>query len=614
MAQNARPGRCMRITVLLVIAIGGIVFLSTGLTLVLSGKAAYRNTFELLQLSTSLLIESVEDEVRDHIMPAMNISVYIAKLVASGDLDPGNHDRLLGALQGSIAAAPQIAGIVLWDKNLRETLVLRQPDGNLAISQGNIVKKPGLIRMVNATRLGGKARWGQPGGTDGNIYINAGAPLFYNGEYWGVISTGVTVSEFSSNLQVLGRELEMTAFILYGDHYVLAHPELAQKSHTAATGIVSFLPAIKTIKDPVIHAFRDTPSIKDPKIKGAEIRELDVDGTSFLALSRTNSSFGDVPWHIGIYAPLDDLDDQVKRLFGSLIAGVGVLVLAIVCAIFLARRIARPIQILADAAERVGRLELDTIKPLPRSRIRELDEQSVAFNRMVEGLKWFETYVPKTLVKRLIADQGAPTIDSREVELTVMFTDIVGFTAITESMTPGDVAEMLNDYFEILGTCIEAEGGTLDKYIGDAVMAFWGAPEDQPDHAARACRAALRIGQALEDASHRHSRFPKLRTKIALHTGPLLVGNIGARSRMNYTVIGDTVNTCSRIESLCRSFDDGGSVIALASEDTANRVRNGTDNLDSGFLFEDVGSFDVKGRAASVAVCRLRPNGSRNGS
>ncbi len=598
----------MRITVLLVIAIGGIVFLSTGLTLILAGKAAYRNTWELLQQSTSLLIESVEDEVRDHIQPAKDIAEYIATLVANGELDPANHERLLGTLKGAIAAAPQVAGVVLWDKNFQETLVLREPNGKLTVTQGETVTDPGLMRMINATRMGGKARWGQPGGKDGKTYINAGAPLFHNGEYWGVVSAGVTVSEFSSNLKALGRELDMTAFILFGDHFVLAHPELIEPGKKADVAKTSFLSPVKAIKDPVVHAFRDTPAIKDPKIKDVEIRELDVDGTSYLALSRTNSTFGDVPWHIGIYAPLDDLDDQVQRFIGSMIAGIGVLFLAIVCAIFLARRIARPILILSDAAERVGRLELDAIKPLPRSRIRELDEQSVAFNRMVEGLKWFETYVPKTLVKRLIADQGVPTVDSREAELTVMFTDIVGFTAITESMAPGDVAEMLNDYFEILGTCIEAEGGTLDKYIGDAVMAFWGAPEDQPDNAARACRAALRIGQALDEAAGKGSRFPKLRTKIALHTGPLLVGNIGARSRMNYTVIGDTVNTCSRIESLCSSFDDGGSTITLVSEDTVRRVTEGISDDGDAFQFEDVGSFDVKGRAAPVAVQRLRPN------
>ncbi len=115
-----------------------------------------------------------------------------------------------------------------------------------------------------------------------------------------------------------------------------------------------------------------------------------------------------------------------------------------------------------------------------------------------------------------------------------MFTDIVGFTPLSEDMPPADVAAMLNRHFEMLNACIEAEDGTLDKFIGDATMAFWGAPEPTPDHAARACRAALGIARALE-ADAAASETP-VSVKIALHTGPLIVGNIGAQSRMNYTV------------------------------------------------------------------------------
>jgi adenylate cyclase len=181
-----------------------------------------------------------------------------------------------------------------------------------------------------------------------------------------------------------------------------------------------------------------------------------------------------------------------------------------------------------------------------------------------------------------------------------MFTDIIGFTAMSEHMSPGDVADMLNNHFERVGQCIEAEGGTLDKYIGDAVMAFWGAPEHQPDHARRACRAALAIARAVDDMALKDEGHPPIRLKISVHTGPLLVGNIGARARMNYTVIGDTVNTSSRIEALCSEFVTGDSSIILVSEDTAEQARD-----DPGLNFEEVGSFNVKGRSEPVKICRL---------
>jgi adenylate cyclase len=303
---------------------------------------------------------------------------------------------------------------------------------------------------------------------------------------------------------------------------------------------------------------------------------------------------------VGVHVPLESIDDQVRRLVGSIFAGLGVLAFAILCAVLLARYIARPIHTIAAAAERVGRFELSDIESLPRSRIRELDNQAVAFNRMLEGLHWFETYVPKTLVQRLIARGGENAVPSGEMEVTVMFTDIIGFTAMSERMEPAEVADMLNAHFEIIGNCIEAEGGTLDKYIGDAVMAFWGAPERQEDHAERACRAALRIAEEVDAANTKETSHPPIRLKIAVHTGPLLVGNIGARKRMNYTVIGDTVNTCSRIESLCPKFDSGEGSIILVSGDTAEMASDNT-----GLSFEDVGSFSVKGRRRKVGVRRL---------
>ena len=174
----------------------------------------------------------------------------------------------------------------------------------------------------------------------------------------------------------------------------------------------------------------------------------------------------------------------------------------------------------------------------------------------------------------------------------IVFTDIVGFTAMSENKTPTEIAEMLNRHFEVLYQCIEAEGGTLDKYIGDAAMAFWGAPEEQPDHAARACRAALAARKAFAEVE------PDQRIKIAIHTGPLIVGNIGAVSRMNYTVIGDTVNTCSRIEKLAGDLDRGEPTIILISDATAAQ-------LDEEFELESAGDFQVKGREKAVTVYRL---------
>jgi len=189
-------------------------------------------------------------------------------------------------------------------------------------------------------------------------------------------------------------------------------------------------------------------------------------------------------------------------------------------------------------------------------------------------------------------------VGHREAELTVMFTDIIGFTAQSENMPAAEVAEFLNHHFDMVNSAIEAQGGTLDKYIGDSAMAFWGAPEPYPDHAARACRTALAILAAAEEHQSQGLQ-PPVRVKIALHTGPLIVGNIGAKARMNYTVIGDTVNVASRIEKLCSDEDDGSPALIIVSGETARAAGDG-------FNFERLGEHMVKGRHEAVEIWRLR--------
>ncbi len=571
--------------------------------LVLSGQAAFRNTWELLRSFGQLTIESVEDEIRAHVKPAEEIAKYMTKQVADGEIDPANSEEMLGALKGVLAAAPQIAGIVLWDKDFQETQITRSPDGGLSTVKKDQPENPGFARFINATRQIGKTRWAPPGADDdGQTYVYVVSPLNHQGTYWGVIATGVTLSELSKSVEEVGKEVGMTAFILYGDQFVLAHPDLEVPTASTVGGDQTQMTPPNKIKDGVVRKFFEVEPEETPKEVGFEVREIEDNDQHYLVLSRTNTEFGDVPWHIGIYAPVEDIYTQVIRLIISIAAGILVLVVAVIGAILLARRIANPIRTLATAAEQIGRFDIANIKPLPASRIRELNDQANAFNTMLDGLKWFETYVPKTLVTRLISGHHAESVQSQELDLTVMFTDIIGFTAMSESMAPAAVAEMLNDHFEVLAQAIEKENGTLDKYIGDAVMAFWGAPDNQDDHAVRACRAALAIADALEAANRNTSPdHPSIRIKLALHSGPLLVGNIGATSRMNYTVIGDTVNTCSRIESLCREFDDGTSAaIILVSEDTAALARS-----HAGFRFTQVGEFEVKGRNEQVRVCRL---------
>jgi class 3 adenylate cyclase len=173
-------------------------------------------------------------------------------------------------------------------------------------------------------------------------------------------------------------------------------------------------------------------------------------------------------------------------------------------------------------------------------------------------------------VTTLIARGEVTALPSETREVTVLFTDIVGFTARTETMGAAATAEFLNHHFALVTACIEAQGGIIDKYIGDAAMALWGALETQADHAARATRAAQAIAGAIR--ADNAARTPPVRMRIGIHSGPVVVGNIGTATRMNYTVVGDTVNTAQRLEALAKELAPEAEVAILLSETTASAL------------------------------------------
>ncbi len=184
--------------------------------------------------------------------------------------------------------------------------------------------------------------------------------------------------------------------------------------------------------------------------------------------------------------------------------------------------------------------------------------------------------------------------------MTVMFTDIAGFSTISENMSAPEVAEFVNEHFAIVAKCIEDEEGTVDKFIGDSVMAFWGAPEKQKNRAERACRAALAMRAAINADNDRREGegLARVRMRIGIHSGAATAGNIGAPGRLNYTVIGDMVNVGQRLEQLSKEVLPDDEVAILFSD--ATRADLGAD-----FAPKPVGKHHVKGREEKVEVFTL---------
>ncbi len=231
-----------------------------------------------------------------------------------------------------------------------------------------------------------------------------------------------------------------------------------------------------------------------------------------------------------------------------------------------------------------------------RSPFRDLDQVQRDLEQAKTALRALGRYVPVDLVRQLYRSGREPALGGEVRELTVMFTDIEGFTSLAETLSPDHLARALGRYFEVMTAAVHASGGIVDKYIGDAVMALWNAPEPLPGHSARACAAALASREAARRlmASSAWEGLPALRTRFGLHRGEVMVGHFGAPDRIAYTALGDAVNLASRLEGRNRAY--GTSILA------SQAVRGATGDA---FAFRLVDVVAVKGRKQGVAVHEL---------
>ncbi len=385
-----------------------------------------------------------------------------------------------------------------------------------------------------------------------------------------------------------------------GTSAVLAHPSFVGSDLAKGRAVVP----IADVHDPVLdNLAKGTPvQFLDPaRRQYVETFRVEAGGTYYLVMYRWLYGFGPEPIAVGAYFPRTEIGDSIRRLALSAGAGILVALVGVGAAIVLGGYIARPVRRLAASASAVARLDLDSVPRPLRSLVAEVDEQARAFGMMLDALRVFETYVPHRLVQRLIALGGEAGMQSETRELTVMFTDIVKFSEIAERMSAEETAAFLNRHFGLLGECIESEGGTIDKYIGDAVMAFWGAPDRMGDHALRAVRAARCIAEtiAADNARRAKKGLRPVRVRIGIHTGPAVVGNIGTAERVNYTIVGETVNDAQRLEALGHKLDAGADVTVLISAVTADLA--GIDDSEA----EDVGAHPLAGATHAAAVRRL---------
>jgi class 3 adenylate cyclase len=604
-ARNLQPGFRLAIGAALMLGFGTLVFIAAASVLGIGLWSARENTIELIRDGEELQVELLVERVRGHLDPVMKANAYLAKLMADGVVDTTDQDQIVSYMRGAMAATPQVVGMgfLTTDFNM---LRYQRATGRVTIHRMSGDNRSGATASLEKAKSEAQSYWGNLIWAPHlkSTLLNRRSPVWHNGQFVGVLISAIRLAELSHFLREVDRRSDgRRSFLLYGSDYVLAHASMADGDYPHAER--QPIPAIEQVADPVLQNLWNPKARRQGAVRSTNIQThlLDIADDTYAIIYRQIDGLAAVHLRAGSYRKLErGFGPHFIRLWRASVAGLIVVFIAVISALWLGRRMARPIGELAVASEKIRTLQLDPPPLIERSRLKELDNAANAFNSMISGLKWFETYVPRTLVRSLLADNDDTVLVSAERDVTVIFTDIRSFTTRAETMAATETAEFLNDHFSLVAGCVEEQGGTVDKYIGDSVMAFWGAPYPVDDHAARACRAALAIRDriARENASKENQGLPILKMGIGIHSGKVIAGNIGAPGRVNYTLVGDTVNLAQRLEQLCKPLaEPADQVTVLISRDVAEAVN-------AMFDIVDCGTREIRGRVASLDVFRLR--------
>jgi adenylate cyclase len=406
-------------------------------------------------------------------------------------------------------------------------------------------------------------------------------PIDVYQERQGVLAIIIEYTRFAHFLAQLEVGHTGTAFIFDGSGELIAAPDKEADELNPARSQEALLPLARMV----------LAQAGDEGRKEAWRRRLTSEGEAY-EVALTPLPFPG--WSLATVIPEAEFLGPVETTLRRLIIGLaaGALLAALLSAMLVRSVIAAPLARVVGEIRHVESFELDRVRRHP-SRLAEISSLSGAIAEMAAGLSAFRKFIPADLVRSLLS-QGVEAKPGGSIqELTVMFIDVAGFTGLSERM--GDrVVPLLSRYLDAVSEVIVANGGTIDKFIGDAVMAFWGAPTAQEDHAVRCCRAALACRKAIEAAGVNDDQGHPLQIRIGINSGRMLVGNIGSELRLNYTVIGDAVNVASRLEGASKQY---GTQILIGAE-TARLIRDA-------FIIREIDSIVVYGRTEGLAVYEL---------
>jgi len=575
---------------------GSLAMFSTGILLYFT----LNETFEATRNSLGNRLESVIDEAEQKsetfFMPVQQQARWLAKEIVAGKINPENSLKFSQLLNGALSVLPQVSAVSYQLPDGKGVFYDALEDEAHSVEWREAWRVPLNRSDINPqTRPPPEGVWVlRPSVLDGTpkstFIVPARTP---NGDL-GVVALRVELSSLSDLFatDATFRGYDLTRFILFDKNTVVAHPELKGMEELGR-------PTLNDLKDTYIKKVHDAEReelrlVRD--IDGVETFGIDSEeGLRVFAIKSGNTRQSGGNIIIGVHFDAATASVEVRRFMTLAGIGIGLLVTAMLGAFLLGRWAARPIKQLSDAAQLVQNNQLEKVEPLPGSPIIELSSALGAFNGMVDGLKererirdLFGKYVPQDVADLLVSDDQIA--EPADAVASVLFLDLVGFSSISEKLTPGEVVSTMNAFFSEAVELIEEEQGVVTQFQGDAILAVFNVPIAKEDHAAAAVRAALAIADCININSYAGQ---KLDCRIGINTGSLVAGAIGAQDRLSYTVYGDAVNVAARLEQMNKKL---GTRI-LVSGETVKQAE--------GFEFLSMGKMPIRGRKQKAEVFTL---------
>ncbi len=594
-ARLAFPGFRFSIRTSIVALLASLIVL-TGIVMIgLLYSGGKRSAYYLADNMINEISGRVRQRTLAYFLPAERSNRRLSYLIQEGFVDLQDRAKLLSLMRQELKDNPEFAAVYFGDVDGNFTMVKRMPDSSLSDRIIDRTDRQVIIRWRHENPLYREAfpdedtslekgydprkrGWYQEAVSAGDLIwtdvylfasdkmpgLSSSIPVRNSaGDLAGVLSVDIGIAEISYFLGSLDISEIGKIFIMNSKNELLA------LSATEGTDLESLI------------------TVTDSGEAGAKYEPVLVDSTpdelistSYLAYQRaeTKSEFltfrfnrnsflakyDPFPperyfeWTIGIILPEEEVMGYVNRTYGVVLFAAVVLILSAVgVGINFSKAISVPLKTLSREMEKIRNFDLSHDEAIA-SKISEVVNMADSFDRMKKGLRAFNKYVPSQLVSQMIRMGTEPEIGGHKRRVTILFSDITDFTRISEKLSPEKLVDEMAVYFSHLSDIIMTNSGTVDKYVGDAIMAFWNAPIIVPEHAVAACRSALECQRVLKRLKERYATNEvsvfETQTRIGLHTGEVIVGNMGSSERLNYTAVGDNVNLASRMEGLNKFY------------------------------------------------------------